>query len=422
MNILLINQPLNNRGDESAHKALVRRILESRPNVMITCIWVAVENIINNDNIESFKVKNPRIKYQIIQPYGFWKASSIYIRLLHYYMKTRSKWICKIYPTFHKLLSYYKSADLVFCAPGGICMGGFQDWRHLFMLSLAKDLNKPLIYYGRSFGPFPEVTSSNREFKKISLEMLNYFSFLSIRDNKTEELAKTLKLKKYYVTVDSAFLSSVRVQIPNELRSKIDTDDYIVFVPNSLIWHFAYKDKVSYSSVLKFYCTLLDIMFKYYQNSRIIMLPQTFGRKDRLGNDVNLFRDIAKKYNDNRLVVIEDKYDSDVQQSIISKAKFVCGARYHSIVFAINQSRPFIALSYEHKIAGLLKTLGCSDKMIDITDSFNSEVNMQKTVMLFETQLQNLSFNFAITDKAKEISSSCFDNLLSYFDSFTDAR
>ena len=60
--------------------------------------------------------------------------------------------------------------------------------------------------------------------------------------------------------------------------------------------------------------------------------------------------------------------------------------------------------------------------MIDITDSFNSEFNMQKTVMLFETQLQNLSFNFAITDKAKEISSSCFDNLLSYFDNFTDAR
>lgn len=48
MNILMVNQPLNNRGDESAHKALVRRLLETDENINITCIWVAVESIIKS--------------------------------------------------------------------------------------------------------------------------------------------------------------------------------------------------------------------------------------------------------------------------------------------------------------------------------------------------------------------------------------
>lgn len=421
MRILIINQPLNNRGDESAHKALIRRLLNANKDIDIVCIWVAVENIINYKNINSFCVDNTRIQYKIIKPFGVWKSSVIYVKLLHLYMQTRNKWLLKLYPTFHKLLSYYQSADIVLCAPGGICMGGFQDWRHLFMLSLAKDIKKPLVYYGRSFGPFPEKTKLNKLFKKISLEMLDYFSFLSIRDRKTEELAKKLNVKKYFTTVDSAFLDSHHVQIPNEILQMINSEDYIVFVPNSLIWHFAYKNKIDYETVLKFYSGLLNIMLSHYPNSRVVMLPQTYGRNDKLGNDINLFKDIVEKIKDNRIVVIDDKYDSDIQQSIISKARFVCGARYHSIVFAINQSRPFIALSYEHKIAGLLETLGCSNCMIDITNSLDNNELVKKTYLLFEDKINNLKNNTLVTQKAKEIANNCFNEFLHYLNSYKNA-
>ena len=36
MNILMINQPLNNRGDESAHKALLRAVCKEKKNVRLT--------------------------------------------------------------------------------------------------------------------------------------------------------------------------------------------------------------------------------------------------------------------------------------------------------------------------------------------------------------------------------------------------
>ena len=94
----MVNQPLNNRGDESAHKALVsahkalvRRLLETDENINITCIWVAVESIINYPNIQSFCINNTRIQYKIIKPFGIWKASVVYVRLLHLYMKRAAK-------------------------------------------------------------------------------------------------------------------------------------------------------------------------------------------------------------------------------------------------------------------------------------------------------------------------------------------
>ena len=40
MNILIVNQPLNNRGDESAHRALVRSIIKYIPNVNVRVLFM----------------------------------------------------------------------------------------------------------------------------------------------------------------------------------------------------------------------------------------------------------------------------------------------------------------------------------------------------------------------------------------------
>ena len=50
MNILIINQPLNNRGDESAHKALVRSLLDRIPQAKMTVLWVGA----SQDSIDQF--------------------------------------------------------------------------------------------------------------------------------------------------------------------------------------------------------------------------------------------------------------------------------------------------------------------------------------------------------------------------------
>ena len=267
-------------------------------------------------------------------------------------------------------------------------MGGFQDWNHLYMLKWAKHCHKPLAYFGRSFGPFPTETVLNRQFKDVSYEMLHYFSFLSIRDKVTEKLADSIGVS-YVSTVDTAFLDSPKVEIPYELKMQLSNKPYMVFVPNYLLWHPAYKGKFTEEELVDFYCSMVQEVWTNNPKQNVVMLPQTF-RNGNMIDDIHLFRMIAEKLNDPRIIVIPDCYGSDIQQQIIRNAKYVIGARYHSIVFAINQNVPFIALSYEHKISGLLAALGKEDSMIDFTSAMLSKEKQQHCLSGIREMLPNL--------------------------------
>ena len=136
MNILVINQPLNNRGDESAHKALVRTLLNQLPDAKITVLFVKS----NADSIRQFSVDNPRVCYLNIQP------SFLYRRFSLSAMRKGQYFMWYLHPTTLRLMALYKKADWVVCAPGGICMGGFQNWGHLYFLKMAQRLNKKIAY------------------------------------------------------------------------------------------------------------------------------------------------------------------------------------------------------------------------------------------------------------------------------------
>lgn len=404
MKILIINQPLNNRGDESAHKALVRRLVKEYPNYDITVLF---EKSANPDSIRQFAVKSPNVRYVHFVPTigkGFKKVSE-------YGLKHDMHILWFLHPGILSWLKYFKSADIVICAPGGINMGGFQSWYHLFNLYCAKLFNKPIVYYGRSIGPFPTKTADNRQFKKISVELLNYFKYISLRDKKSEQEAQKLGIN-YISTIDSAFLDSPRVEIPKEILEKIGDNPYFVFVPNLLIWHFAYKGKATKEDAIQFYVRLLRIFFEKYPDYKAVMLPQTFNYKSYMGDDVLFMRDIAKNFDVKKVTVIDDIYSSDIQQTVISKSAFVIGARYHSIVFAINNNIPFVALSYEHKIEGMLETLNMKRYLIDITHIFEGENKQKQVFEKITTILPAKLYPIQNTIKAKKIAEDGFEKFV----------
>lgn len=412
MKILLVNQPLNNRGDESAHKALVRTIIKEMPDVELTVLFMNKREERIEDSVKQFAVQSPKVKYGIFSP--LLSKGMYYIMKLGQKTKIHLLWF--LHPALVQYMQYFKKTDIVVCAPGGMCMGGFQDWKHLFNLQCAKHYNKPLAYFGRSLGPFPTVTKNNRIFKEISMEMLGYFSFLSVRDCKSLMLVDELGIKNYISVVDTAFLETPKVPIPNEIIQSIGNSDYFVFVPNLLIWHPAYIESATKEDIIDFYTKLLEKMFKTFPQYKAIMLPQTFN--DINCDDVVFFRDIAKRVHDSRVVVINDQYSSDIQQTIISKAKLVVGARYHSIVFALNNNVPFIALSYEHKMEGLLQTLGDTSSMISIEHLFSTKDSQADVLKQFREKLSNIKYNKSITEDAKCIALQGFTEFKRFIDSY----
>lgn len=350
MTILIIEQPLNNRGDESAHRGLVNKLIKEYPNIKIKVLFYGRKD----KDIDVFRVESSRVEYINIHLGQF--VSKYHTRIIKVLMMSRLTKLLYLLPGIRNVLKEYKSADFVLCAPGGMNLGGFRDWIHQAFLLLAKYENRKIIYWGRSIGPFSSATYLDRLFKKRSIDLLDYFSFISLRDYKSQTIAKQLNVN-YTPTIDSAFLRDVPYELPKEILDKIKETPYIVLVPNSLAWHSNFKT-YTFEDIQSFWIKMVNTLSKFYPNSKIVMLPQTIGYSKWLPDGEIYFNKIRNGSDcKSQIIVLDEKYGSDIQQAIISNAQFLIGARYHSVIFAINQGVPFISLSYEHKMNGVIEML-----------------------------------------------------------------
>lgn len=405
MKILIINQPTNNRGDEAAHKSLMRMLNSKFPKDSIEVLFFNEPKA----TINEFVVENKNNTYTNIPSFKGAKT------LLKYAMKYSFIPILELfYPAYKKVESKYKDVDLVICAPGGICMGAYQNWYHILLLSIAKKFDKKLVYYSRSFGPFSEENYSQKKFKKISYDLLQKFDFFSLRDTVSFKLADSIGLN-YVKSIDTAFLDTPSPLIPNIVKEMIG-DNYIVYVPNQLSWHPMFQN-VESGTIDDFYNKIINVVLEKLPETKVIMLPQLFNMKN--GGDEKYFRDTFRDKNSN-IVVIDDTLSSDIQQKIISNAKLMIGARYHSIVFAINNNTPFVALSYEHKISGLLDNLSLSEQCIDLT--FLNNENIDEGIESSLSLIKNTIDDFIIgsntfisnTNETREIAQNCANELESF--------
>ena len=363
MNILIVNQPLRNRGDESAHRALIRSILDALPNVHIHVLFYCEEA----EAIAQFSISDERVEYVCA-----FSPNECQLKTLYFIRKGIMNTLFWFHPYVDRFLRHYRWADAVVCAPGGICMGGFMNTWHEEQLLIAMKLRKPIFYYGRSIGPFWDEPKEKKVFKQQAIRILNYASYVSLRDATSIKIAKDLGIDNVIETTDTAFLDYPQVEIPEEILREIDRKEYVVFVPNSLIWHYFYRGKATGDEVVAYWSKVARVITKHYPNHKIVMLPQT-SLQGKAFDDKYLFQDIQKHCPELDIFVSDDIYSSDIQQQVIRGADAVFGARYHTIVFAINNNVPFVSLSYEHKMSGLLDEIGLQDEMINITQLFTSE-------------------------------------------------
>jgi colanic acid/amylovoran biosynthesis protein len=361
MNILLLEQPTRNRGDESAHRGLVEMLLSTYPDSTIYSPYYGN----TQEEIEAMRVKSERVIYiNLISKLNKWSPHRI-VKLL---MMLRLPILIYCIPFMWKYVRLIRQADIVVGAPGGIEMGGFMGWFHIGLFWMVKFEKKPCFYFGRSIGPFSEDTYFKKLFRNYCLSLFKYFSFLSLRDSRSQKVADEMGIN-YVPTIDSAFLRSISSPIPEEVLSFINQHQYIVFVPNALAWHHNYSNNYTVADFTSFWTRVLDSLLSAYPDKKVIMLPQTTF-VPWIHDGYPFFKEIAKNCMcPSHVYVLSDQYGSDVQQGIIRDAEFLIGARYHSIIFSINQNVPFISLSYEHKMTGVLQILGKLDCEVDI-DAF----------------------------------------------------
>lgn len=411
MKLLIIEQPLGNRGDESAHRGLINKLIEGYPYAQITILFYGVKE----SSIDEFRVLSPNVEYVNI-PIVSRRIFSI-DRMIKAAQMFKLPYAMYLYPFMRKVLKFYKQADYVLCAPGGINLGGFQDWRHVAFLYMAKLEKKKVIYFARSIGPFKENRCRDRRFNKLSKELLSYFSFISLRDYYSQAIADDWGVKAVK-TIDSAFLHYTKVNIPMSFQEQIQGHDYMVLVPNSLAWHHDFK-KYSFDDFFKFWVKLTNALLMAYPQYKIAMLPQTIGHSKFLPDGYKYFCQIKQAcLAPQRIVVLNEKYGSDIQQAIIADAKFLIGARYHSVVFAINQATAFVSLSYEHKMSGVVAILGKENSEVVLQNIFNDAPDDKKQEIAINHIIEltrSLKSDKAAQQQARLVADAGFDELKQYF-------
>lgn len=401
MKLLIVNQPLYNKGDSAAHKGFLRTLKQLLPNADIEVVLANA----NDEAIKEFSVAG--VKYSATSYIDSSKLITYLQRLFYrFFLLLKIQKLALLFPYLNVLSKKIQDADAIICAPGGICMGGFRNWSHICILWIAKYFHKPVFYYSRSIGPFSDKGWSNKLFKKNSISLLKYFSFISLRDSKSAKFADELGIE-YMQTVDPVFLNTPANHISLEQDFKL-TNSYVVFVPNRLTWQYTYRN-VPQDRIDSFYLKVMGLLAKRFAGMDILMLPQLFGVNR---GDHAYFEQLKEKSKMENVVVLPENISSDIQQALISKASLVIGARYHSVVFAINNCVPFISLSYEHKMNGLLESLGKLNCSFDLTKISTTKWNENEAVAEIEQMMAMAKPDLEAREKAHVIAQNCIDKMV----------
>lgn len=359
MKILVLNQHTSNHGDEAAGKALIRGMRGAGIKEDIGVLYnvgdlLDIEKFNVDDKVDHFCSGKAHFIDKILLVSTF----IIPFDIIKYFYR---------FGTFTKyeydLITQY---DKIINGPGGVNIGPYKDWKYIWRLYVALKLNKDVAIYSISFGPIPKTYL----FEKVSKYILSNVNFLSLRDNKSQQYADELSLD-YIKSIDTAFLNNQPLtEIPEELSVNIG-DNYVVVVPNELNrWHPNFKD-VHADKFNDVYIKVINYFTN--KNLKVVLLPQLFGMQ----NDSEYFKRLQDKVLSKKdVIIVHDSYTSDIQQKIISKAQFLVGARYHTVIFSVNNKRPFLSLAYEHKMTNTLELINLADNNIILQDIVDDKIDI----------------------------------------------
>jgi colanic acid/amylovoran biosynthesis protein len=348
--ILLINQHSSNHGDEAAGNALLSSL--KKDNEQFSILY----NTVNEKAILDFGI---RFK-TILLTHTINSFEKILI-LLTFFIPV--KFIAILYPkVLRKEYQLIKENDIIISMPGGANLGLYSDWRYLWRLFVSWKLNKKIAIYSVSIGPF-----KNNIFRRMTVRLLKNIDFLSLRDAQSHRIADNFKIN-YIKSIDTAFLTTPVVE--NFVLSNyvsFEKNDFVIMVANNLTGgHLTF---VNYDS-RKMRELYVGILKKILLTNNVVFLPQLFAN----GNDKDYFKELINDLPTilhQKIIIVDENTHSDIQQNIVKNAKFIVGARYHSIIFSMNNNRPFLCLSYENKMKNTLELLNYDEYGVDLTELAN---------------------------------------------------
>jgi len=369
MRILVIN-PNNwyNKGDVSNRLGLVKALKkEFGDDILIT-----IETLTPKKDSQYFK----RYGVDVVESIFCTDSVSPYIlriikvagNVILFLFSLAIYKIFKVNLTFkQKILDALTNADLIISSPGGF----LQDYNvasalipNLFLIFIAKIVNKPVIIYAQSVGPF-----RNRILRHIAKLIINRAEIIILREKISEKYVKDAGINrpKIFVTADATFSLNPPSYNREFYRHKLmkffpSNDAQILIGVTTLGEYFQKRDRIKYVyGYVKSLSQTIDYLTEKL-NAKVIFVPQVIAETERLITRLIL----GQVKNKDRVLVIEEDLSPEELMKLIGCMDLFIGTRTHSSIYALIMEVPVITIAYEHKAQGIMSMLGLSDWVLDI--------------------------------------------------------
>lgn len=282
------------------------------------------------------------------------------------------QWITgKTYPVLKAILQ----TDLFVLGGGGIVResGNFTNLKRLLdEIWLCNLLGKKTFIYGVSIGPI----QSERGFKMIQKALLKC-DYITVRDEKSISYLEKFGIdkSKYQMVPDPGFIS-----LPNEhsqlkspvLKKQVSEGDLIpIFFALGLI------DDGNDLSWLEPFARALDRINEVTGKS-FIALPFRYIGENKI-DDVFIGKEVRKKLKSSCLSVHEQELDHVELSAVMKYSSCVIAVRLHSMILAIANETPFVAVNYDTKVYDTAKVAGLESQIVHLDSKF--ELELEKSVI-----------------------------------------
>lgn len=269
-------------------------------------------------------------------------------------------------PDIRKLLDAYAEADIIVDIWGiGFCDSFGRSTFRTSVLSggrflVGKLFGKPVVKYTADLGPFE--SRWNRFFSKFYFN--HTVDLILARSDVTRERLLRLGVKTpIRVCPDTAFLlEPYSCQFAEELAKEKGDHPIAGFS----VSHMAARQSGDLNDYVQSMAQLADYVIGNI-NARIVLIPNEFSSCES-EDDVHIAELVKArmKRKDKAVIVPGEKYTAQQLKGIIGQCDVVVASRYHTIVAALSQSIPVLAIGWHAKYHAVLRLTGQEDSLCSV--------------------------------------------------------
>lgn len=262
-------------------------------------------------------------------------------------------------------LQEYDKADLILHIAGdayGEVYSILGVVSHSFIILLGKLLDKPVIIFAQSLGPF--ITT-----KFLARCVLNKVDLITVREKISKNYLQIIGVYKppIYLTADLSFLiKPVTEGRAREILSEegIDVSDKpLISISISQLAAGHYKR--GYDKFIELIGRIVDYVASEL-NATVILLPHVIGPCDKKDDRIIAKQIYSLAKWKGKIKAILNELSPEEIRGILRYCDLFIGTRMHANIAAISMCVPTIALAYSHKTYGIMEMLGQEEWVCDI--------------------------------------------------------